>query len=172
MSCEKQNAVLDFHEGELAPDEAARVREHLQSCPACRALLADLRRTAAALRGLEPERSQLRPDVIRQRVARRATRPARGLAAAVLATIAVGAALLVSDRGPVGGRSGDGFAASRGAASRGAAASRHRAVWPPPALDRCARAGWESATCLALLPCGTADGCDAGDSTPGRRSGP
>ena len=38
--CESQ--LFEFHEGQLAPEQAARVDEHLQDCDACSRLLADI----------------------------------------------------------------------------------------------------------------------------------
>ncbi len=47
---EMMSAYLD---GEVSPDEERLVREHLASCPGCRATLEDLRRTATLVKGLE-----------------------------------------------------------------------------------------------------------------------
>lgn len=47
--CEEYASLLDpFIDGELAGDEAARVREHLASCPACAAYVADAMAIRAA----------------------------------------------------------------------------------------------------------------------------
>jgi len=48
---EQLSALLD---GELPPAEEARLREHLGQCPACRQTQADLARTVARIRSLEP----------------------------------------------------------------------------------------------------------------------
>jgi anti-sigma factor RsiW len=58
MTCHDCTQRLDdFDDGRLAPDEAAAVRLHLDSCPACRALAVDVARIRAAsgkLGAIEP----------------------------------------------------------------------------------------------------------------------
>jgi len=48
---EQLSAQID---GELPPDQEARLQEHLAQCPACRQAQADLARTVARIRSLEP----------------------------------------------------------------------------------------------------------------------
>jgi hypothetical protein len=53
MTCHDCTERLDsFDNGRLAPDEAAAVRQHLDMCPACRALAVDVTRIRAAARTL------------------------------------------------------------------------------------------------------------------------
>jgi anti-sigma factor RsiW len=53
MTCHDCTERLDhFDDGRLAPDEAAAVRQHLDTCPACRALAVDVARIRAAARTL------------------------------------------------------------------------------------------------------------------------
>ena len=50
--CENFAALLDpFVDGELSPDEMARVQAHLDACPACRAYVDD----ALAIRAAFPD---------------------------------------------------------------------------------------------------------------------
>ena len=50
--CENFAALLDpFVDGELSPDEMARVQAHLDGCPACRAYVDD----ALAIRASFPD---------------------------------------------------------------------------------------------------------------------
>jgi anti-sigma factor RsiW len=51
MSCNVQDILL-YTEGELAPDEAARVRAHVAACAACRQLLLAEQALARSLGGL------------------------------------------------------------------------------------------------------------------------
>ena len=51
-NCENYAALLDpFIDGELSPDEAARVQAHLDECPVCRAYVDD----ALAIRSAFPD---------------------------------------------------------------------------------------------------------------------
>jgi len=52
MSCETENELTAYLDGELAPADAAAVRAHLAGCERCRATLAVLRRTLETLQGL------------------------------------------------------------------------------------------------------------------------
>ena len=53
MTCHDCTERLDnFDDGRLAPGEAAAVRQHLDTCPACRALAVDVARIRAAARTL------------------------------------------------------------------------------------------------------------------------
>lgn len=52
--------VSGYLDGELRPDERARLEEHLHWCPECRRMLATLRRV---LHGLTELREPLRPSV-------------------------------------------------------------------------------------------------------------
>ena len=83
-------------DGELGPDDRARVDAHLGTCPACRALLAAertartiLRERGSALRGADPAPANLR-DRCRAASAAPARRaPRRRLLTAVAATVAL-----------------------------------------------------------------------------------
>lgn len=44
--------LSDYLDGELQPDERARVEEHVHWCPDCRRMLESLRRTVRGLMGL------------------------------------------------------------------------------------------------------------------------
>lgn len=44
--------LSEYLDGELQPDERARVEEHVHWCPECRRLLESLRRTVEGLMGL------------------------------------------------------------------------------------------------------------------------
>ena len=52
MTCAEALRVQAYFDGELDPGEAASVGKHLPRCAACRALLAELGETRAALRGV------------------------------------------------------------------------------------------------------------------------
>ena len=49
--CEQSAAVDAYHDGELSPERREAVEAHLTQCPACRALLADLRSLSRLLVG-------------------------------------------------------------------------------------------------------------------------
>lgn len=54
MNCPEALRVHAYFDGELDPNEAASVQQHLVGCASCRALLADLERTRATLRAASP----------------------------------------------------------------------------------------------------------------------
>jgi predicted anti-sigma-YlaC factor YlaD len=57
--------LSDYLDGELQPEERARIEEHVHWCPECRRMLQSLRRTVEGLMGLRvaaPE--SIAPDVI------------------------------------------------------------------------------------------------------------
>jgi hypothetical protein len=74
------NACRPFHEqlsaridGELPPAEETRLQEHLGQCPACRQAQADLARTVARIRSLEPVEP---PAWLAERILARVAAPA------------------------------------------------------------------------------------------------
>jgi anti-sigma factor RsiW len=52
MGCDRENILL-YVEGELAPDDAARLRAHVAGCASCRAALEQEQQLASALGGLD-----------------------------------------------------------------------------------------------------------------------
>jgi anti-sigma factor RsiW len=52
--------LSEYIDGELAPEEVARVEEHVGICPHCRRVLATLRRT---LKGLMSLRAEPQPGI-------------------------------------------------------------------------------------------------------------
>jgi len=52
---ELENLASEYLEGQLAPDRASQVEEHLAGCAECRDLLADLRRVLALCRSAEKQ---------------------------------------------------------------------------------------------------------------------
>ena len=52
MTCAEALRVQAYFDAELAPDDAASIEQHLPRCPACRALLAELEQTRAALKNV------------------------------------------------------------------------------------------------------------------------
>src|SRR5882757_5055848 len=69
LGCEEALDLLDpYLDGDLQPDEARRVREHLDRCPACAAELSLARRVQGELRALpQPEcPPELLARVVRQ----------------------------------------------------------------------------------------------------------
>ncbi|HOX44164.1 MAG TPA: tetratricopeptide repeat protein [Myxococcota bacterium] len=64
MPCPDENQTLAFVEGRLPEGQARQVEEHLDACPACRALVADLAREAAPGQGSGPaDPEATRPDL-------------------------------------------------------------------------------------------------------------
>lgn len=63
MTCERTEELLSFYlEGEVAPEQAARIEAHLESCARCSQLLSFLKQTHQALAGfpeLEPSKDLL-----------------------------------------------------------------------------------------------------------------
>lgn len=63
MTCERTEELLSFYlEGEVSPEEAARIEAHLESCARCSRLLSFLEQTHQALAGfpeLEPRQNLL-----------------------------------------------------------------------------------------------------------------
>jgi len=51
MGCDRENILL-YVEGELAPEDAARLRAHVANCESCRAALEEEQQLASALGGL------------------------------------------------------------------------------------------------------------------------
>lgn len=108
-TCEEVRAHLGGYvlDG-LEPDEARRVGEHLGACRSCAAEADELATLPGLLGLLEEEAPSQPPEAVRARVladARRNTRARRrvvGLAAALLAAVAVGGAVLalVGNDGP------------------------------------------------------------------------
>lgn len=98
MTCELAAPSLSaLVDGELAPDEQTEVFAHLQSCPACRAFLADSLRTRGVLRR-DRDALAIEADAV---LPARAPRPRSGWRAPspalAYATFAIGlAALLVA----------------------------------------------------------------------------
>ena len=48
MSCLDENSVIEFIQGLLSPEEAARIEEHVDSCPACRELMGEVAKLSIA----------------------------------------------------------------------------------------------------------------------------
>jgi len=54
MKCTQvQNRFSAFQDGELGPQEAKRVGEHLENCPACRDRYAEMEKVWQALEGFQ-----------------------------------------------------------------------------------------------------------------------
>ena len=49
MPCDKAAQIHAYHDGELSPEQRSAVEAHLNECPACGELLADLRRVSAVI---------------------------------------------------------------------------------------------------------------------------
>lgn len=86
--------VSAWHDGEVSPVEAARVRAHLEACAACRRAGELLGRTSAALRA---KQSSAPPPSLEARVRSLAPKPRLGMrwvaVAVAVATVAASAAL-------------------------------------------------------------------------------
>jgi len=73
MTCHEGRALLSpYHDGQLAPPLSAAVTNHLQSCPECRAELAELALVCDLVAGLPPRRL---PHDLAQAVVARAQAP-------------------------------------------------------------------------------------------------
>jgi hypothetical protein len=92
MSCERYRALVSAYvDGDLTPEERARLHEHLRQCRDCTALLADYRQVRALMRGLGPlEPPPALRSAVQVRTRGRAVRRSvwvpltRGLAAALV----------------------------------------------------------------------------------------
>jgi anti-sigma factor RsiW len=54
MSCPAEEVIVAFMQGTIAPTERSRIEEHLDTCPACTALLAGLGHAFGSERSLVP----------------------------------------------------------------------------------------------------------------------
>lgn len=159
--------LASYAAGELSPARAARVEAHLESCPACRSEVEDLRVLRAALRSLPdvraPRSFALTPQMAAEPGSQTSTRPAPQLTFALrLATAGLATALavvLVIDirtTGDGGGGGSDESAALRAAASGDAEfavqGTDDAAVASPEAVDdRSAQADDGAATGTPLV---------------------
>ena len=57
MDCYGEDVWWLLYDDRLGSEEAARLREHLRSCPRCQALCGEVRRLGSALSALGPDRT-------------------------------------------------------------------------------------------------------------------
>lgn len=106
MHEEYTDQLSDYLDGELSADESAAVEAHLRECPACTAVLNDLKRVVARARGLEPRPPQadLWPGIAArtERIAqpRRVTLTLTQLAAAAVLLVAITGAVTMKLAAP------------------------------------------------------------------------
>lgn len=121
MTCEHEDELTAYLDGEVAPSRAQRLEGHLQGCPGCAATLALLRRSAEALARLPaPAPSPALRSAVLSRIAAEPAPAERGVRGWLLwrspwsvAPLAVGAAavlVLFSWRALDGGRGPEGLA--------------------------------------------------------------
>lgn len=87
--------VSAYRDGELGPEDRARVEAHLAGCPECARMLAEYREIGEALRGL-PRQEPSRELWFRVRAALPARRPARPLWARLLPAASAAVLLLLA----------------------------------------------------------------------------
>lgn len=98
-ACERYlNAINELVDGTLGPLRRAELEQHLESCPDCRALLADLQQIAGAVESLEP---LVPPDRIWMQIAGRLHQEGRVTSAPVTrrgsyTVLALAAALILA----------------------------------------------------------------------------
>ena len=98
MSCEFESRVSLLIDGELPPEEAARVEQHVAGCDACRELERDLRHLGQAVRAHDPALDQTATEALGVVMAassggfwkRRVTIPLSLAVAAMLAIVSLG----------------------------------------------------------------------------------
>lgn len=159
--CEEYAELLDaFVDGELSPEEMARVRAHLDGCGGCRAYVDDALAIRAAFPGVEdtpaPEgfaasvmakiaaEAAPRTEAVSRRGAGKSRSAGwRGWAAAAVAACLAAAVLLAS---PLDGREGNDAAAPQSRSAAEAAPESEREILGDSAADAAAPEARESCT--------------------------
>lgn len=104
MTCQAfQDGLHDWFDGDVAPGQAAALREHSEECRSCQALVLELRALKAALAELPaPELSAERADRLLARVRTRSGLAWPAAATAAAAAVAVAALVVSLADGPRG----------------------------------------------------------------------
>ncbi len=134
MNCDRSAQVHAYHDDALAPSARGELEAHLDACPGCRALLADLRSlsnliSAAPLAAMSPETMTRLSNSGRTARDRGVLRITSWLTAAA-AAILIGALLLIPDR-----NAAPNPIVATSTTSTGEAAWETIAVMPPMEID-------------------------------------